>query len=51
MKRAIAFIVILLCAQVVFGQESVWFQGSFDDAKAQAQKEDKLILIDFFSDG
>ncbi len=51
MKRTVAFIVMLLCAHVVYGQESVWFQGSFEEAKAQAQKEDKLILIDFFSDG
>lgn len=28
-----------------------WFQGSLDDAVAKAKSEDKLVLIDFFSDG
>jgi hypothetical protein len=28
-----------------------WFTGNFEAAKAQAQQENKQILIDFYSDG
>ncbi len=34
----------------VQAQESVWFKGSFEQALDKAKKEQKLILIDFFSD-
>ncbi|MEE8605173.1 MAG: hypothetical protein V3S65_07350 [Candidatus Aminicenantaceae bacterium] len=34
-----------------FAVSQNWFQGSLDDAVAKAKSEDKLVLIDFFSDG
>ena len=49
MKILAVLTIILLLA--VMAQSAVWFQGSFDAAKAQAQLENKLILVDFYSDG
>ena len=51
MKKVVTFLLILLFASTVFAQSSVWFDGSFDDAKAKAEKEGKIILINFYSDG
>jgi len=51
MKKVVTFLFILLFASSAFAQSSVWFDGSFDDAKAKAEKEGKLILINFYSDG
>ncbi|MFC1554696.1 hypothetical protein ACFL7D_08695 [candidate division KSB1 bacterium] len=51
MKKALIILLTLLFATTVFAQGSVWFTGSFDDAKNQAAKEGKLLLIDFYSDG
>lgn len=42
---------LLLIFLSSFGVAQNWFQGSLDDAVAKAKSEDKLILIDFFSDG
>ncbi len=51
MKKAAAFILTLLFATSAFAQNSVWFEGSFEDAKMKAKSEGKLIIIDFYSDG
>jgi len=50
MKKCVVFFLVFLYAGLSFAQEPVWFGGPFQDAKAQAQREGKLILIDFFSD-
>ena len=42
---------LLLIFLSSFGVAQNWFQGSLDDAVAKAKSEDKLVLIDFFSDG
>jgi hypothetical protein len=42
---------LLLIFLSSFGIAQNWFQGSLDDAVAKAKSEDKLVLIDFFSDG
>jgi hypothetical protein len=42
---------LLLIFVSSFGVAQNWYQGSLDDAVAKAASEDKLVLIDFFSDG
>jgi hypothetical protein len=44
----LALLLILLSS---LGVAQDWFQGSLDEAVAKAKSEDKLVLIDFFSDG
>jgi len=51
MRKLVTFLLILLFATSAFGQSSVWFNGSFDDAKKKAENEGKLLLINFYSDG
>ncbi len=51
MKRALVVLLTLLFASVAYGQESIWFDGTFDEAKVKAKNEGKLILIDFFAYG
>ncbi len=50
MKKAFflfaSLLLIVSCAQQPF-----WFSGSFDEAKQLAQTENKLILVDYYSDG
>ncbi len=50
MKRLLVLPLLLIFLSS-FGVAQNWFQGSLDDAVAKAKSEDKLILIDFFSDG
>lgn len=48
MKRLIpAVIALMLLATAAYA--ITWFDGSLDAAKAKAQQEKKLILIDFSS--
>ncbi len=42
---------LLLIFLSSFGVAQDWFQGSLDNAVAKAKSENKLVLIDFFSDG
>ncbi len=51
MKKALVLILTLLFATAAFGQTSVFFEGSFDDAMKKASTDGKLILIDFFQYG
>lgn len=51
MKKVVTFLFILLFATSVFAQKSIWFDGTFDEAKEKAQKEGKLILVDYFLNG
>ncbi len=52
MKKILASIFILFSISNVLAQEtSVFFDGSFDEAKARASAENKLILVDVSSDG
>ncbi len=34
-----------------FAQNTIWFNGTFEEAKIEAEKNGKLILIDFYKDG
>ncbi len=51
MKKGLPILLILLFAVSAFAQESVWFEGTFDEAKVKAEKENKLLLINFDSPG
>ncbi len=51
MRKLLTLIFVLLFAATAFGQGVDWFDGDLAAAKKQAAKEDKLILIDFYSDG
>ena len=50
MKKTLSCILFFLLVSVLAAQ-SIWFDESFDQAKARAAKENKMILIDFYSDG
>jgi len=51
MKKTAAFAGLLLIASFASAQTATYFQGSLDGAFAQAKKEGKLVLIDFFQKG
>ena len=51
MKKFAAFAGLLLVASFAAAQTATVLTGPFDEALAQAKKENKLILIDFFSSG
>ena len=51
MKKTFVIFLLLMFSTMAFAKGTIWFQGSFDEAKAKAATEDKLILIDFFSYG
>lgn len=49
MKKTIFLCLFFFLVSMVSAQN--WFKGSFNDALAKAKTENKLVLIDFFSDG
>ena len=50
MKRtALALALLLVLAAAASAQ--VWFPGSVEEALAKAKAENKLVIIDFYSDG
>jgi hypothetical protein len=49
--RKLFIVLALILLTTGIAQAAIWFEGSFDQAKAQAQQEKKLILVDFFSAG
>ena len=51
MRKVLFVAVLVLLAGPVFAQSTPWFEGSFEDAKTIAAKENKYLLIDFYSDG
>ncbi len=51
MKKAAAFAGLLLVATFAAAQTATVLSGPFDEALAKAQKENKLILLDFYSSG
>ena len=51
MRKMIAVAILVLLATSLFAQSTVWFEGSFEDAKTKATKENKHLLVDFYSDG
>ena len=51
MKKSIAIAGLLLVASLAAAQTATVLTGSFDEALAKAKKENKLVLIDFYSSG
>jgi hypothetical protein len=51
MKKFSAIAGLLLLASLAAAQTAKVMSGSFDQALARAKKENKLILVDFFSGG
>lgn len=51
MKKLTAIAGLLLVASLAAAQTATVLTGPFDEALAQAQKLNKLILIDFYSSG
>jgi hypothetical protein len=51
MKKITAFAGLLLIASLAAAQTAKFMSGPLDEALARAKKENKLVLIDFFSGG
>jgi len=51
MKKFAAIAGLLLVASFAAAQTATVLQGPFDEALAKAKKENKLVLIDFYSSG
>jgi len=51
MKKVAAFASLLLVAAFAAAQTATVLSGPFDEALAKARKENKLILLDFYSSG
>jgi hypothetical protein len=51
MKKIAALAGLLLVATFAAAQTATVLSGPFDEALAKAQKENKLVLIDFYSSG
>lgn len=49
MKKAIALSSLLILVSAASAQN--WFNGTIEQAMAKAQKENKLVLVDFYSGG
>ncbi len=50
-KKTTAIAGVLLMASLAAAQTANVLKGPFDEALAQAKKNNKLILVDFFSSG
>ena len=51
MKKLASIAGLLLVASFAAAQTATVLSGPFEEALAQAQKQNKLILIDFYSSG
>jgi hypothetical protein len=51
MKKLAVLASFVLIASIASAQTAKFMSGPFEDALALAKKENKLILIDFFSSG
>jgi len=51
MKKLTTFAGLLLVATFAAAQTATVLNGPFEEALAKAQKENKLVLIDFYSSG
>ncbi|RJP77201.1 MAG: hypothetical protein C4524_08740 [Candidatus Zixiibacteriota bacterium] len=51
MRTTATVCLVFLMAAAALAQPAFWFDGPFDAAKAKAQAENKLLLINFYSDG
>ncbi len=51
MKKRTALAGIVLIVSIASGQTAKYLSGPLEEALAQAKKENKLLLIEFFSSG
>lgn len=51
MKKLTVLAGLLVIASFASAQTATFMSGPFDEALAKAKKENKLILLDFFSSG
>ena len=51
MKKLTALASLLLVATLAAAQTATVLSGPFDEALAKAKKENKLVLVDFYSSG
>jgi len=51
MKKRIGFACLLVISLASAAAAQNWFLGTFDQAVAKAQTENKLVLVDFYSGG
>ncbi len=51
MKKIAAFAGMVLIVSLASAQTVKFMSGPFDEALAQAKKENKLLLVEFFSSG
>lgn len=51
MKKLAPIVGLLLLVSLASAQTAKILTGPFDEALAQAKKQNKLILLDFFSSG
>lgn len=49
MKKLISVTFIFLLTAIAFPQEIKWFGGTFEEAKIEARKTGKNIIIEFFT--
>ena len=51
MKQIITLVAILIFIPVTASAQDVWYKGDYNEALAEAEKTEKLVLVDFYSDG
>jgi hypothetical protein len=51
MKRFLAMLLVCLFAVTALASGTDWFNGSFEEAKVEAAKQDKLVLMFFYAQG
>ena len=51
MKKITVLAGLVLIVSIASAQSAKFMSGPFEEALAQAKKENKLILVDFFSSG
>lgn len=49
MKKLLILSVVLVLASAAFAQNTMWFNGTLDEAFAKAKADHKPLLLDFSS--
>ena len=51
MKKFLFLLLAVFFVGSAFAQNSIWFDGTFEQAKVAAEEKGKLLIIDFYQDG
>ncbi len=51
MRKYLVIFLLLFFVSSAFAQNTIWFNGTWDEAKTKAKNEDKFILIFYWEDG